>query len=72
MKIDTQTRHVTKQGANLSLELAFSAAEAKYLFATSRQQVNNTLPMKTTANDALSPPLIGGRLCIEAMEYESA
>jgi hypothetical protein len=37
MKIDTQIRHVTRQGANLFLELGFSAAEAKRLHAASRQ-----------------------------------
>jgi predicted XRE-type DNA-binding protein len=46
MKIDTQIRHVTKQGANLFLELGFSAAEAKRLHAASRQQINGTLRLK--------------------------
>jgi predicted XRE-type DNA-binding protein len=46
MKIDTQIRHVTRQGANLFLELGFSAAEAKRLHAESRQQINDTLRLK--------------------------
>lgn len=46
MKIDTQIRHVTKQCANLFLELGFSAAEAKRLHEASRQQINDTLRLK--------------------------
>jgi hypothetical protein len=43
MTIDTEIRHVTKPGANLFLELGFSAAEAKRLQIASRQQINDTL-----------------------------
>jgi len=46
MKIDTEIRHVTKPGANLFLELGFSAAEAKRLHAASRQQINDTRLLK--------------------------
>jgi len=46
MKIDTEIRHVTKAGANLFLELDFSAAEAKRLHAASRQQINDTRLLK--------------------------
>lgn len=46
MKIDTQIRHVTRQGANLFLEMGFSPAEAKRLHAASRQQINDTLRLK--------------------------
>ena len=46
MKIDTEIRHVTKPGANLFLELGFSAAEAKRLHAASRKQVNDTRRLK--------------------------
>jgi len=46
MKIDTEIRHVTKPGANLFLELDFSAAEAKRLHAASRQQINDTRLLK--------------------------
>jgi predicted XRE-type DNA-binding protein len=46
MKIDTQIRHVTKQGTNLFLELGFSAAEAKRLHPASREQINDTLRLK--------------------------
>lgn len=41
MTIDSEVRHVTKPGANLFLELGFSAAEAKKLHAASRQQIND-------------------------------
>jgi hypothetical protein len=43
MTIDTEIRHVTKPGANLFLELGFSAAEAKWLQTASRQQIIDTL-----------------------------
>jgi len=46
MKIDTEIRHVTKPGANLFLELGFSAAEAERLHAASRQQINDTRLLK--------------------------
>jgi hypothetical protein len=42
MKVDTEIRHVTKPGANLFLELGFSAIEAKRLLAASRTQINAT------------------------------
>jgi predicted XRE-type DNA-binding protein len=46
MKIDTEIRHVTKPGANLFLELGFSAVEAKRLQTASRQQINDTQQLK--------------------------
>lgn len=46
MTIDTEIRHVTKVGANLFLELGFSAAEAKRLKAASRKQVTDTRLLK--------------------------
>jgi predicted XRE-type DNA-binding protein len=46
MIIDTEIRHVTKPGANLFLELGFSAAEAKRLQIASRQQINDTQQLK--------------------------
>ncbi len=46
MTIDTEIRHVTKPGANLFLELGFSAAEAKRLLTASRQQINDTQQLK--------------------------
>ena len=46
MTIDTEIRHVTKAGANLFLELGFSAAEAKQLRAASRKQINDTRALK--------------------------
>jgi predicted XRE-type DNA-binding protein len=46
MKIDTEIRHVTKPGANLFLELGFSAVEAKRLQIASRQQINDTQQLK--------------------------
>ncbi len=46
MSIDTEIRHVTKVGANLFLELGFSAAESKRLHAASRKQINDTRLLK--------------------------
>jgi predicted XRE-type DNA-binding protein len=46
MIIDTEIRHVTKPGANLFLELGFSALEAKQLQIASRQQINDTQKLK--------------------------
>ena len=46
MTIDTEIRHVTKRGANLFLELGFSAEEAKRLQAASRTQINDTRQLK--------------------------
>ena len=46
MKVDTEIRHVTKPGTNLSLELGFSAQEAKRLQAASRKQINDTQLLK--------------------------
>ncbi|ARP81511.1 XRE family transcriptional regulator [Bordetella genomosp. 8] len=46
MKIDTEIRHVTKPGANLFLELGFSAEEAARLQAASRKQINDTRLLK--------------------------
>ncbi len=39
MTIDTKIRHVTKPGANVFLELGFSADEAKRLHAASQKQI---------------------------------
>ena len=44
MKIDTGTRHVTKAGANIFLELGFSPAEAKRYQAESLKRINDTQP----------------------------
>ena len=46
MTIDTEIRHVTKRGANLFLELGFSAEEAERLQAASRTQINDTRQLK--------------------------
>ena len=54
MTIDTEIRHVTKPGANLFLELGFSAAEAKKLQAASRNQINGTLLLKRQLMSELS------------------
>jgi predicted XRE-type DNA-binding protein len=42
MVIDTEIRHLTKPGANLFLELGFTAAQAKTLHAASRKRINDT------------------------------
>lgn len=44
--IDTAVRYVMPPGANLFLELGFSAAEAKALHAASRTQINDTRALK--------------------------
>ena len=54
MKIDTEIRHVTKPGANLFLELGFTAAEAKRLHAASRTQINNTRRLKQQLMEELA------------------
>ena len=54
MPIDTEIRHFTKPGANLFLELGFSAAEAKKLQAASRNQINGTLLLKRQLMSELS------------------
>lgn len=46
MKIDTDTRHVTRPGANLFLELGFPEEEAARLQAVSHRQINDTLRLK--------------------------
>ena len=46
MTIDTEIRHTTRAGANLFLELRFSAPEAKRLHAASRKQINDTRALK--------------------------
>jgi hypothetical protein len=52
--IDTEIRHVTTAGANLFLELGFTAAEAKKLHAASRKQINDTRLLKQ------QPMVLGG------------
>lgn len=54
MTIDTEIRHVTKAGANLFLELGFSASEAKKLYAASRKQINDTRLLKQQLMTELS------------------
>jgi predicted XRE-type DNA-binding protein len=54
MTIDTEIRRVTKSGANLFLELGFSAAEARRLHAASRKQINETRLLKQQLMSELS------------------
>jgi predicted XRE-type DNA-binding protein len=54
MKIDTEIRHVTKAGANLFVELGFSAAEAKRLHAASRKQIDDVRLLKEQLMSELS------------------
>ena len=54
MKVDTEIRHVTKQGANIFLELGFPPAEAKRLHAASRKQINDTRRLKQQLMEELS------------------
>jgi len=53
MTIDTEIRHVTKAGANLFLELGFSAAEAKQLRAASRKSLVRSAAMAQRHGDSL-------------------
>ena len=46
MAIDTETRHVTKAGANIFLELGFEPEEAEQFYAESQLQINNTTALK--------------------------
>ena len=54
MTIDTKIRHVTKPGANVFLELGFSADEAKRLYAASQKQINDTRLLKEQLMTELS------------------
>ena len=54
MKIDTEIRHVTKAGANLFLELGFSAVESKRLHAASRKQIDEVRLLKEQLMSELS------------------
>jgi predicted XRE-type DNA-binding protein len=54
MKIDTEIRHVTKAGANLFVELGFSAAEAKRLHAASCKQIDDVRLLKEQLMSELS------------------
>lgn len=45
-EIDTQVRHVTKPGANLFVELGFSAEDASRYQAESRERIDHTLALK--------------------------
>jgi predicted XRE-type DNA-binding protein len=45
-KIDTQIRHVTKPGANLFVELGFSADDVRDHQADSRERIKHTLALK--------------------------
>jgi len=54
MTVDTKIGHVTKPGANLFLELGFSADEAKRLYAASQKQINDTRLLKEQLMTELS------------------
>jgi len=62
MTIDTEIRHVTKPGANLFLELGFSAAEARKRHAASRKQINDTRLLKQQLMAELSTWITEHRL----------
>ena len=69
MNIDTEIRHVTKQGTNLFLELGFDAAEAEVFYAESQQQINDTKVLKEQLMEELSKWIVDNRLKqIEAAE----
>ena len=46
MKVDTVTRHLTKPGTNLFIELGFSRSEAKRLQAAFRKQTSDCRALK--------------------------
>ncbi len=54
MKIGTEICHVTKQGANLFLELGFAPDEARRLQAASRKHINDTRLLKQQLMDEIS------------------
>lgn len=62
MTIDTGIRHVSKAGANLFLELGFSAVEARKLHAASRKQINDTRALKQQLMAELSNWIVEHRL----------
>ena len=51
---NTEIRHVTKQGANIFLELGFTPTEASRLQAASRKQINDTRLLKQQLMEAVS------------------
>jgi predicted XRE-type DNA-binding protein len=54
MDIDTETRHVTKPGANLFLELGFEAVEADALHAESQRRIREAVLLKEQLMDELA------------------
>lgn len=54
MTTDTRISHISKPGSNLFLELGFSAAEAKRLYAASQKQINDTKLLKEQLMTELS------------------
>jgi predicted XRE-type DNA-binding protein len=54
MTIDTEVRHITKQGANIFLELGIDATEAAHLQAESQQRISATKALKKQLMDELS------------------
>lgn len=69
MNIDTEIRHVTKEGVNLFLELGFDTIEAESFYIESQQQINNTKALKEQLMEELSKWIVDNRLKqIEAAE----
>ncbi|WP_144110122.1 helix-turn-helix domain-containing protein [Paraburkholderia sp. BCC1886] len=54
MPTDTRISHISKPGSNLFIELGFSAAEAKRLYAASQKQINDTKLLKEQLMTELS------------------
>jgi len=46
MTIDTETRHITRTGSNVFLDLGFDPDEAEQLHIESQQKINNTIALK--------------------------
>lgn len=55
MKIDTEIRHVTKPGANLFLELGFSAEEARLFHEASQRKIDDTISSVTIDRPVETP-----------------
>ena len=70
MAIDTETRHVTKAGANIFLEPGFEPEEAEQFYAESQRQINNTTALKEQLMTELAQWIADHHLKqIEAAEF---
>jgi predicted XRE-type DNA-binding protein len=54
MKVDTKSRHRTKAGGNVFLDLGFPAKEAKDLLAHADQQIDESIRLKQQLMDEIA------------------